>query len=86
MWPFQKRTVLPRVEVLNLQPGDFLVIETRERIPPMAVEAMREQLSTFTGVDERRVIVVYNASLKVLRQGDPPPPPVIIEPATEFRF
>lgn len=81
MWPFRRKpTVVPRVEVLNLQPGDFLVFETRERLSKDMAERIREQFAEFTGMDGKRLIVVHNATLKVLREGEPPPPPVILNP------
>jgi hypothetical protein len=85
MWPFRRKpTIVPRVEVLNLQPRDFLVIQTRERMPAEAVDEMLNRFAEFTGIDRKRVIVVYNASLKVLREGEHPPPPVIVEPGRRY--
>ena len=77
-----RRMPLAQVEVLTLRPDDRIVIETLERIAPKHLDEMRRQAAQAVGVDETRVIIVYNATLKVLRHGDPPPPPLIIAPGT----
>lgn len=66
-----------RVEVLELRPSDTLVVEVHEWVTRAQADHVRQQFTDYFG-KETRIIVVQNASLKVLREGDPPPPPVVI--------
>jgi hypothetical protein len=79
MWPFRRR-LIPRAEVIEIRPGDRIILEWRERLTRDMIDAVREQASKAFGVEVNRVIVVQNATVKVLRAGDPPPPPVIVAP------
>lgn len=77
--------VVPRVEVLTLRPGDRLVVETPEQISRAVASEIRQSMAEFAGIAPERVLVVVNATVRVLREGSPPPPLVRLEPATERR-
>lgn len=72
---------IPSVEVLDLRPGDTLIVEVHERLTIAAATEIRRQFLDYFG-EATRIVVVQNASLKVLREGDPPPPPVIMAPGS----
>lgn len=81
MWPFRRNATQPAdVRVLWLAPDDRLVIETRERITKSQAHDIKASVVDSLGIDADRVIVVANATLSVLREGEPPPPPVILSP------
>lgn len=77
---FRRRKRFENVVMLTLGPNDRLVVETAERLSEHQLEMVREHLALFAKVDKDRVLIVYNATLKVLREGEPPPPPVILDP------
>lgn len=79
MWPFRPKP-LGRVAVLELRPNDRVVMETSHRLTNSRASEVREDLAETLGIDVDRVLIVYNATLKVLREGEPPPPPVILDP------
>lgn len=81
---FRRSKRFENVVMLTLGPNDRLVVETAERLSEGDVEMLREHLAHFAKVDTNRVLVVYNATVKVLREFDPPPPKVILQ-SVEWR-
>ena len=79
----RKPYTLPRIAVLDLTPNDRIVVEMHERVSDDDADSIREGLAEILGIDGARVLVVYNATLKVLREGEPPPPRVILNPGRE---
>jgi hypothetical protein len=77
MWPFN-RPIVTEVKVVEIRPGDRLVVECPDRVPEDYALEVRRYLAEFFGIDEARILVISNATVKVLREGDPPPPPVIL--------
>jgi hypothetical protein len=71
---------LENVVILALAPNDRLVVETATRVTTEEAERIRDWTADFAGVAPQRVLVIYNATLKVLREAEPPPPPVIMPP------
>jgi len=83
MWPFKAKP-LGRVAVLELRPNDRVVLETTQLLYDDEPTSIREDLAEALGIDSDRVLIVYNATLKVLREGDPPPPPIILAPGRRY--
>jgi hypothetical protein len=64
--------------VLELRPRDRVVVYAHTRVSADEANYVRRRLADVLDIDDRRVVVVYNATLAVLREGEPPPPPVIL--------
>jgi len=79
MWPFN-RPIVTDVKVVEIRPGDRLVVECPDRVPEDCAVDVRRYLAEFFGIDEGRILVISNVTLKVFREGEPPPPRVMLSP------
>lgn len=79
MWPF-RRTPVTSVQVLELRPTDRVILECSDRVSTAVAGTIRNALASRLDIHESRILVISNATLRVVREADPPPPPVIMSP------